>query len=118
MSKFKGEVVFITPTTSVSDKFKKREVTLKSQDEYPQYVTFQLTQDKCDLANNLKTGEVVEVSYNLRGRRWEAQDGTIKYVNSIEAWTMSLSSKVENSAVDKLRKTFDTTDESTDDLPF
>jgi hypothetical protein len=35
MSKFKGEVVFITPTTSVSDKFKKREITLKSQDEYP-----------------------------------------------------------------------------------
>jgi hypothetical protein len=118
MSKFKGEVVFITPTTSVSDKFKKREVTLKSQDEYPQYVTFQLTQDKCDLANNLKTGEVVEVQYNLRGRKWEAQDGTIKYFNSIEAWTMSLSSKIENSAVDKLRKTFDTTDESTDDLPF
>jgi hypothetical protein len=118
MSKFKGEVVFITPTTSVSDKFKKREITLKSTDEYPQYVTFQLTQDKCDLANNLKTGEVVEVSYNLRGRKWEAQDGTIKYFNSIEAWTMSLSSKVENSAVDKLRKTFDTTDESTDDLPF
>ena len=118
MSKFKGEVVFVTPTTSVSDKFKKREVTLKSKDEYPQYVTFQLTQDKCDLANNLKTGEVVEVQYNLRGRRWEAQDGTIKYFNSIEAWTMSLSSKVENSAVDKLRKTFNTTDESTDDLPF
>lgn len=118
MSKFKGEVVFITPTTSVNDKFKKREVTLKSQDEYPQYVTFQLTQDKCDLANNLKTGEVVEVQYNLRGRRWEAQDGTIKYFNSIEAWTMSLSSNVENSAVDKLRKTFDTTDESSDDLPF
>ena len=118
MSKFKGEVVFVTPTTSVSDKFKKREVTLKSQDEYPQYVTFQLTQDKCDLANNLKTGEVVEVQYNLRGRRWEAQDGTIKYFNSIEAWTMSLSSSTENSSVDKLRKTFDTTDESTDDLPF
>jgi hypothetical protein len=118
MSKFKGEVVFITPTTSVSDKFKKREVTLKSQDEYPQYVTFQLTQDKCDLANNLKTGDAVEVSYNLRGRKWEAQDGTIKYFNSIEAWTMSLSSKLENSAVDKLRKTFDTTDESSDDLPF
>ena len=118
MSKFKGEVVFITPTTSVSDKFKKREVTLKSQDEYPQYVTFQLTQDKCDLANNLKAGDAVEVSYNLRGRKWEAQDGTIKYFNSIEAWTMSLSSRTENSAVDKLRKTFDTTDESSDDLPF
>ena len=124
MSKFKGEVVFITPTTSVSDKFKKREVTLKSQDEYPQYVTFQLTQDKCDLANNLKAGEVVEVSYNLRGRRWEAQDGTIKYFNSIEAWTMSLSSSQDSglriAAFDSkeyLKKKMDL-DESSDDLPF
>lgn len=116
MSKFKGEVVFITPTTSVNDKFKKREVTLKSQDEYPQYVTFQLTQDKCDLANNLQAGEVVEVQYNLRGRRWEAQDGTIKYFNSIEAWTMSLSSKVEQAPIDNLKKTMDL--ESSDDLPF
>ena len=116
MSKFKGEVVFVTPTTSVSDKFKKREVTLKSQDEYPQYVTFQLTQDKCDLANNLKAGDAVEVSYNLRGRKWEAQDGTIKYFNSIEAWTMSLSSKTEQSPIDKLTKDLDL--ESSDDLPF
>ena len=116
MSKFKGEVVFVTPTTSVSDKFKKREVTLKSQDEYPQYVTFQLTQDKCDLANNLKAGDAVEVSYNLRGRKWEAQDGTIKYFNSIEAWTMSLSSHTEQSPIDYLKKTMDL--ESSDDLPF
>ena len=116
MSKFKGEVVFITPTTSVSDKFKKREVTLKSQDEYPQYVTFQLTQDKCDLANNLKAGDAVELSYNLRGRKWEAQDGTIKYFNSIEAWTMSLISRTEQSPIDNLKKTMDL--ESSDDLPF
>jgi len=116
MSKFKGEVVFVTPTTSVNDRFKKREVTIKSEGEYPQYVTFQLTQDKCDLADNLKSGEVVEVQYNLRGRRWETQDGTIKYFNTIEAWTMSLSSRTEQSAVEKLTKTMDL--ESSDDLPF
>jgi molybdopterin converting factor small subunit len=106
MSEFKGEVVFVTPTQSVSDKFKKRDITLKSEDEYPQYVTFQLTQDKCDLANNLKAGDVVELKYNLRGRKWEAQDGTIKYFNTIEAWTMTLSNKIL------------TKNESTDDLPF
>jgi len=36
MSDFKGEVVFITPTTTVSDKFKKRDITLKSDGDYPQ----------------------------------------------------------------------------------
>ena len=116
MSKFKGEVVFITPTTSVSDKFKKREVTLKSDGEYPQYVTFQLTQDKGDLANNLNPGDVVNVKYNLRGRKWEAQDGTIKYFNTIEAWTMSLSSFQDKGAVEYLTKKMDL--ESNDDLPF
>lgn len=113
MSDFKGEVVFITPTTTVSDKFKKRDITLKSQDEYPQYITFQLVQDKCDLANNLKPGDVVELKYNLRGRRWEAQDGTIKYFNTIEAWTMSLSSAVTPIVQNKSKK-----NEDTDDLPF
>jgi len=117
MSEFKGEVVFITPTTSVSDKFKKREVTLKSDGDYPQYVTFQLTQDKCDLANNLNPGDVVNVKYNLRGRKWEAQDGTIKYFNTIEAWTMSLSSFQDKGAVEYLKKKMDL-DESSDDLPF
>jgi len=56
---------------------------------------------------------VVEVQYNLRGRRWEAADGTVKYFNTIEAWTMSLTS----TPVNKLIKTFDL-DESSDDLPF
>lgn len=113
MSDFKGEVVFVTPTTTVSDKFKKRDITLKSQDEYPQYITFQLVQDKCDLANNLKPGDVVELKYNLRGRRWEAQDGTIKYFNTIEAWTMSLSSAATPIVQNKSKK-----NEDTDDLPF
>ena len=114
MSDFKGEVVFVTPTTTVSDKFKKRDITLKSQDEYPQYITFQLVQDKCDLANNLKPGDVVELKYNLRGRRWEAQDGTIKYFNTIEAWTMSLTSSAPTPVVQKPLKN----NEDTDDLPF
>jgi len=109
MSEFKGEVVFVTPTKSVSDKFKKRDITLKSEGEYPQYVTFELTQDKCDLANNLKAGDVVELKYNLRGRKWEAQDGTIKYFNTIEAWTMTLSSG---------GKQVNKNNEGTDDLPF
>lgn len=113
MSDFKGEVVYVTPTTTVSDKFKKRDITLKSQDEYPQYITFQLVQDKCDLANNLKPGDVVELKYNLRGRRWEAQDGTIKYFNTIEAWTMSLSSAATPIVQNKSKK-----NEDTDDLPF
>lgn len=118
MSDFKGEVVFVTPTMSVNDKFKKRDITLKSQDEYPQYITFQLVQDKCDLANNLKPGDVVELKYNLRGRRWEAQDGTIKYFNTIEAWTMSLSSAVTPIVEKKPIKNYPVQNEESDDLPF
>jgi len=56
------------------------------------------------------------VKYNLRGRKWEAQDGTIKYFNTIEAWTMSLSSFQDKGAVEYLTKKMDL--ESNDDLPF
>jgi len=114
MSKFKGQVVFTSPTKQVSDKFKKRAITLKTDGDYPQYVTFDLTQDKCELADNVKTGDVIEVSYELKGRSWEAPDGTTKYFNTVEAWTINLCSPIDN-----LKAKFNTTtDESSDDLPF
>jgi hypothetical protein len=56
---------------------------------------------------------VVEVNYNLRGREWKSPEGVTKYFNTVEAWSISLSS---NANVEQLKKTFDL--ENNDDLPF
>lgn len=75
-------------TQVVSDKFTKRDFVLMMVDnpQYPQYVSFQLTQDKCALLDILEPGMDITVSFNLRGRQWTSPQGEIKYFNTLEAW--------------------------------
>ena len=79
--KIKGE------TTAVSDKFSKREFVIITEmsTQYPQYISLQLTQDKCPLLDNFAVGEEIKVSFNLRGREWNGPQG-LRYFNSLEAW--------------------------------
>lgn len=110
MNKEKGTVVNVTPLQTISDKFRKQDFTIKTFDEkYPQFLTFQVVNDKCDLVANLKKNDVVEVSYNLRGREWTSPEGTTKYFNTVEAWSIQLSSEPTPTQA---------TNEDIDDLPF
>jgi hypothetical protein len=112
MNKEKGTVVNVTPLQQISDKFRKQDFTIKTFDEkFPQFLTFQVVNDKCDLVRNLKAGDVVEVSYNLRGREWNSPEGVTKYFNTVEAWSINLSSE-------PVQTTQAPTNEDDDDLPF
>lgn len=111
MNKEKGTVIQVTPLQQISDKFRKQDFTIKTFDEkFPQFLTFQVVNDKCDLVRNLNTGDVVEVSYNLRGREWNSPEGVTKYFNTIEAWSINLSSEPTPTPAP--------TNEDNDDLPF
>lgn len=81
--KVKGE------TTTVTEKFVKREfvVITDLSTQYPQYVSFQLTQDKCSLLDQFKEGDEIKVHFNIRGREWNGPQG-LKYFNSLEAWRL------------------------------
>jgi hypothetical protein len=85
-----GILKVVYDTIQVSEKFRKREivVTTEPTSQYPQHILIQLTQDKCDLVNDLQRfpiGGEVKVSINLRGREWNGPQG-VKYFNTIEAW--------------------------------
>ena len=82
-----GTLKEIYPIEAVSDKFKKRDfvLTMDHAGKYPQHVSFQLTQDKCNLLDNYKLGTEIQVHFNLRGREWNGPQG-VKYFNTLEAW--------------------------------
>ena len=87
MFKIKGTIKMIGETNVINDKFRKRDFVLTSVDDmYPQQISFQVMQDKCDDLNNFKEGMSVEVSFNLRGREWTSPTGDVKYFNTLEAW--------------------------------
>lgn len=92
MFNIKGTLKKIYPTQQVSDKFKKREFVLTedSNPQYPQYISFQLVQDKCDLLDTFREGQSIEVSFSLRGREWNnPKTGETKYFNSLDAFRIT-----------------------------
>jgi hypothetical protein len=96
----------------MSEKFRKQDLTIKTFDEkFPQFLTFQVVNDKCDLVANLNAGDVVEVSYNLRGREWKSPEGVTKYFNTVEAWSINLSGE-------PVQTKQTPANEDDDDLPF
>lgn len=81
-----GRIKVINPEQQVSASFRKRELVVTTDEQYPQHIMIEFTQDKCDLLNSYKPGEEVKVSINLRGREWVNPQGETKYFNSIQGW--------------------------------
>ena len=72
----------------VTETFKKREFVLEYADNpmYPQYVKFELIQDRTNLVDSVEVGDKIDVTFNIRGREWTAPDGVKKYFNTLDAW--------------------------------
>jgi single-stranded DNA-binding protein len=82
-----GRIKMIDETKAFgANGFRKREMVVTTDEQYPQHIMIEFTQDKCDLLNNYKAGEPVKVSINLRGREWVNPQGETKYFNSIQGW--------------------------------
>ena len=71
---------------SVTSAFQKRELVVTTDEQYPQHILIEFTQDKCDLLDKYKIGKEVKVSINIRGREWTNPQGETKYFNSIQGW--------------------------------
>jgi len=69
-----------------SNGFRKRELVVTTEEQYPQHIMIEFVQDKCDLLNNHQVGQNVKVNINLRGREWVNPQGETKYFNSIQGW--------------------------------
>lgn len=114
-------------TNVVSDKFTKRDFVLivAENPQYPQYVSFQLTQDKCGLLDLMETGSEVSVSFNLRGRSWVSPQGETKYFNTLEAWRILPVNGAATANVPSVAKVpaapvvnIENLDDASNDLPF
>ncbi len=82
-----GRIKLIGETQSFgSNGFRKRELVVTTEEQYPQHLMIEFVQDKTDLLNNFQVGQQVKVNINLRGREWTNPQGEVKYFNSIQGW--------------------------------
>lgn len=88
--KISGKIVEIKETQQVSETFKKRNMVVEYIEEggYPEFITFELIQDRCNLVDAFEEGQEVAVSFNLKGRKWVTPEGETRYFNSLHAWRL------------------------------
>lgn len=68
-----GAIISKLPPKQVSEKFKVQEFILRvgqPEDKYPQEIKFQLVNDNIDLLDFIQVNDVVEVTFDLRGREY------------------------------------------------
>ena len=73
----------------VKGTFKSKNIIVTTDEQYPQHISIQFVQDKCDLLNNFNVGENVKVDINLRGREWVNPQGETVYFNTIQGWRIN-----------------------------
>ena len=120
-----GKIKMIDETKTYGNNgFRKREVVVTTEEQYPQHILVEFVQDKCDLLNDYKVGPPVKIGVNLRGREWVNPQGETKYFNSIQGWRIeNLASEGPGNTppvppADQFEPAQDLNDEDYDDLPF
>lgn len=108
---YTGTILHIGEPKAVTEKFTLREfVVTDNNEKYPQEVKFQVSNKNCAFLDAYNVGDVVEIAFNLRGRRYE-RDGNVSWYNTIEAWKIS---KVSTNPTGQR----DYTASFNDDVPF
>ena len=119
-----GKVKLIKETKEYgSNGFRKREIVLTTQEQYPQNILVEFIQDRTDLLDAYNIGDFVKIDINLRGREWTNDKGEVKYFNSIQGWRIE---KVEDEFESQLpplptKEDLNISDNASsepDDLPF
>jgi len=124
-----GKIKMIDTTKEVgTGGFKKRDVVVTTDEQYPQHILVQFVQDKCDLLDAFKGGDSVKIDLNLKGREWTNPKGETVYFNTIQGWRIvkedtSKQSPATNSAVEQYNtktnpKGAAGNEDEPDDLPF
>lgn len=85
-----GKIVEIYPTMQISERFKKREIVLDITEEvngqsFPNFAKLQVSQNKCEVLDGYKVGEVVKIQFNVRGSKVD-KDGKANYYTNLDAW--------------------------------
>lgn len=121
-----GRIKMVGETqTFGSNGFRKREIVVTTEEQYPQHIMVEFVQDKTDLLNSYKEGQQVKISINLRGREWVNPQGETKYFNSIQGWRIEALQEEASGEnlppvppIDAFEPAGDLKEEDHDDLPF
>ena len=115
-------VVEVTPTIDITENFQKRNLIVEYAEnpQYPQFISFEVTQKRCDYLDDLNPGDLVEVTFDIKGRKYQ-KNGETRYFNSLQAWRISKFDSLPSpdfAAGQRNHRTENTPTGSDDKIPF
>jgi len=83
MSEVLGKIIVIGKEEIVgtAGTFKKRQLVIETDEQYPQKVGIDFVQDKCSILDKYSIGDSVKVGINIRGNEYNS-----KYYVSLNGW--------------------------------
>ena len=76
-----GKLVKKYDVESKTATFQTREFVIVTEETYPQFIKFQLSQERVNLIDAYNENDVIKVHFDLRGREWQG-----KYFTNLNAW--------------------------------
>lgn len=115
--KINGKVKVLMEKQVFDSGFEKREFVITTNEQYPQDVKLEVTQQKTDLLDDIKEGEELDVSFNVRGNEYNG-----RYFVNLQAWKIEKKGTAVNSTPAAPAVAPENNNESLgeddDDLPF
>jgi hypothetical protein len=112
-----GTVKVIMDAMKFDSGFTKREFVVTTDEErYPQDIKLECVKDRCALLNDLKPGQRVTVTFDLRGNEYKG-----RYFVSLSAWKVAAAASTEPEGQEDgppLDQRSPPADENTEDMPF
>jgi hypothetical protein len=114
-----GQIILIGQTEKFGAKeFKKRQLVIKTDSQYPQSIPIDFTQDKCSALDTYSVGDFVTVHINVQGSEWQG-----KYFVNLNAWKINKGEKEKSASTfmpdrQSINNMMEVAEEEEDDLPF
>jgi hypothetical protein len=121
-----GKLIEKFPIEQPTASFRKREFVVELSEErngrfFTDPVKFQLTQDRVELIDSVSLQDMVKVTFDIKGNRWE-RDGRVSYFTNLVAWKIEKLGSGQRSGSDDFDPGMPTMDQAPpdgyDDLPF
>jgi len=109
-----GQVHLIGETQTVGNNgFTKRQIVVKTEEQYPQLIGIDFVKDKCTILDKYKVGQNVKVSINIRGNEYNG-----KYYINLQGWRIENVEGANTPAPSASSTPQTIVEEEAEDLPF
>lgn len=85
-----GKLVEKMDVVVINERFRRRDFVIEivnpRNPQYSDVIQFQLSNDNCERIDGFQIGDEIQVTFDIRGRKWTSPEGRVAYFNTLSAW--------------------------------